>query len=235
MLELRGVHAHYGVSHVVQGIDLDATAGEVIGIFGRNGVGKTTLVKTIAGWLKPSAGQIRLGNVRIDGRSPYAVCHAGVGLVPEDRRIFPGLTVHENLALGCLQVPRRGASANRAAIARIYERFPRLGERRRQLGTTLSGGEQQILAMARVMLGRPKVLLIDEPSEGLAPMIVAEIYAVIGEIKKDGTAILLVEQNLDQALTVCNRFVAMDRGRIVMEGRGEDAADRESLMRAIAV
>jgi branched-chain amino acid transport system ATP-binding protein len=235
MLELRGVHVHYGASHVVQGIDLQVAAGEVVGIFGRNGVGKTTLIKTVAGWLKPSAGEIRLGSVRIDGQSPYAVCHAGIGLVPEDRRIFPGLTVHENLAIGCLQVPRRGGRADRAAIAQIYDRFPRLGERQRQLGTTLSGGEQQMLAMARIMLGRPKILLIDEPSEGLAPMIVSEIYDIIAEINGAGTAILLVEQNLDQALTICNRFAAIDRGRIVLEGSADNISDRDGLMAAISV
>jgi branched-chain amino acid transport system ATP-binding protein len=235
MLELRGVHAHYGTSHIVQGIDLDAAAGEVVGIFGRNGVGKTTLIKTVAGWLKPSAGEIRLAGVPIGGQSPHAVCHAGVGLVPEDRRIFPGLTVDENLLLACLQVPSRSARASRAAVEEIYERLPRLGERRRQLGTTLSGGEQQMLAMARVMLGRPKVLLIDEPSEGLAPMIITDIYSIIAEMKSAGSAILLVEQNLVQALTVCDRFVAIDRGRIVMEGRAHDADDHDALMRAIAV
>ncbi len=235
MLELRELHTHYGTSHIVQGIDLDARAGEVVGVFGRNGVGKTTVIKTIAGWLKPSAGEIRVDRVRIDGRSPYAVCHAGVGLVPEDRRIFPGLTVDENLSLGWLQVPGRDRRASRAAVARIYERFPRLGERQRQLGTTLSGGEQQMLAMARVMLGRPKVLLIDEPSEGLAPMIVADIYAIIGEMRRSGAAILLVEQNLHQALTICDRFVAIDRGRVVLKGSAHDPADREALMKAVAV
>jgi branched-chain amino acid transport system ATP-binding protein len=234
MLELRGVHAHYGSSHIVQGIDLDAAAGEVIGIFGRNGVGKTTLIKTIAGWLKPSAGEIRLDGARIDGKSPHAVCHAGVGLVPEDRRIFPGLTVEENLSLGLLQLPGGGTKGSRS-IGQIYERFPRLGERRRQFGTTLSGGEQQMLAMARVMLGRPKILLIDEPSEGLAPMIVADVYAIIGEMQASGATILLVEQNLDQALSVCDRFIAIDRGRIVFKGRAADLGDREALMRAVAV
>jgi branched-chain amino acid transport system ATP-binding protein len=206
----------------------------VIGIFGRNGVGKTTLIKTIAGWLKPSAGGIRLDGVRIDGKSPHAVCHAGVGLVPEDRRIFPGLTVEENLSLGLLQLSDRAIRDSRS-IAQIYERFPRLGERRRQLGTTLSGGEQQMLAMARVMLGRPKILLIDEPSEGLAPMIVADVYAVIAEMQASGATILLVEQNLNQALSVCDRFIAIDRGRIVFKGSASDTGDREALMRAVAV
>ena len=235
MLELRGVHTHYGASHVVQGIDLAAEAGEIVGIFGRNGVGKTTLIKTIAGWLKPSAGEIHVAGRRIDGASPDAVCRSGVGLVPEDRRIFPGLTVEENLALGFMQAPRREAVANRLALANIYERFPRLAERRRQLGTTLSGGEQQMLAIALVIVGEPRLLLIDEPSEGLAPMIVAEIFVLIREMKAAGCTVLLVEQNIAQALAVCDRFVAMERGRIVTQGRADSEADRARLMQHIAV
>jgi len=234
-LEIRNIHAHYGASHVVQGIDLEACAGEVIGIFGRNGVGKTTLLKTIAGWLKPSAGEIRIDGARIDGASPDRVCRAGVSLVPEDRRIFPGLTVEENLALGFLQVPRRAAAGNRVALEAVYGRFPRLRERRRQLGTTLSGGEQQMLAIARAMVGEPKLMLVDEPSEGLAPMIVEEIYAVMAEMKRAGRAILLVEQNVFQALTLCDRFVAIERGQVVMTGVAGSDADRDKLLATIAV
>src|SRR5258707_7589631 len=218
MLELHNIHAHYGLSHVVQGIDLGARAGEVVGIFGRNGVGKTTLLKTIAGWLKPTEGEIRIDGKRIDGASPDGICRAGVSFVPEDRRIFPGLTVEENLALGFLQVPRRAATGNRAALDTIYRRFPRLQERRRQLGTTLSGGEQQMLAIARAIVGEPQPLLVDEPSEGLAPMIVGDNYAIIAPEKRAGRAILLVEQNVFQALTVCDRFVAIERGRVVLTG-----------------
>jgi branched-chain amino acid transport system ATP-binding protein len=235
MLEIRNIHAHYGASHVVQGIDLTARAGEVIGIFGRNGVGKTTLLKTIAGWLKPSAGEIRIDGSRIDSATPDRISRAGVSLVPEDRRIFPGLTVEENLTLGFLQVPRRAAAGNRAALDAVYGRFPRLKERRRQLGTTLSGGEQQMLAMARAMVGEPKVMLVDEPSEGLAPMIVAEIYAIMAEMKRAGRTILLVEQNVFQALTVCDRFVAIDRGQVVLIGAAGSDADRDKLLATIAV
>lgn len=235
MLDIRDLHAHYGSSHIIQGIDLAAQQGEVVGVFGRNGVGKTTLMKTIAGWIKPSAGEIRLNGDRIDGKTPDGVCHAGVGFVPEDRRIFPGLTVEENLMLGLLQVPHRSRSAQRAAIANVYARFPRLAERRRQLGTTLSGGEQQMLAVARIMVGEPKLLLIDEPSEGLAPMIVADIYAIIAGMKKVGCAILLVEQNINVALDVCDRFIAIERGCVVLTGKADVPQDREALIKCIAV
>ena len=235
MLAIADLHAHYGASHIVQGVDLMVRAGEVVGVFGRNGVGKTTLLKTIAGWLRASRGEIRFDGKRIDGAAPDRICRLGVGFVPEDRRIFPGLTVEENLTLGFMQVPRRGGAANCAALADIYRRFPRLHERRRQHGTTLSGGEQQMLAIARVLVGEPSLLLVDEPSEGLAPMMVSEIYAILTELKRAGRAILLVEQNVAQALTLCDRFVAMERGRLTLTGDARTAADCERLMAAITV
>jgi branched-chain amino acid transport system ATP-binding protein len=235
MLEIRSIHTHYGTSHVVQGIDLTVRDGEVLGIFGRNGVGKTTLLKTIAGWIRPTAGAIAFDGRRLDRLSADRIARAGVGFVPEDRRIFPGLTVEENLTLGFMQALGRSAADERDALTRIYDRFPRLRERRNQTGTTLSGGEQQMLAMARVMVGTPKLLLIDEPSEGLAPMIVADLYAIIAEMKRAGRTILLVEQNFAQALTVCDRFVVIERGRIVLDGRAEVQADRDRLLATIAV
>ena len=155
--------------------------------------------------------------------------------MPEDRRIFPGLTVEENLTLGWMQVPRRSGAANREAMDRVYRRFPQLHERRHQAGTTLSGGEQQMLAMARVMVGETRILLVDEPSEGLAPMIVAELYAILREMKEAGTAVLLVEQNIAQALTLCDRFVAMERGRLVFEGNAKQQPDCDRLLSILAV
>jgi branched-chain amino acid transport system ATP-binding protein len=235
MLTISGLHSHYGLSHVIQGIDLSAAPGEVIGIFGRNGVGKTTLLKTIAGWVKPSKGAITLSGQALMGLTPDRICLSGVGLVPEDRRIFPGLTVEENLQLGLLQVRGRGVKAERAAIDQIYDRFPRLGERRRQLGTTLSGGEQQMLAMARVLVGEPRLVLVDEPSEGLAPMIVAEVFAIVRELRERGCIVLLVEQNVHEALSVTDRFLVIERGRIVLSGDAEDDADRAKLLAALAV
>jgi branched-chain amino acid transport system ATP-binding protein len=235
MLEIKDLHTHYGASHIIQGIDLSVRDGEVMGVFGRNGVGKTTLLKTIAGWITPTRGEIEFSGRRIDELDANVIARRGVGFVPEDRRIFPGLTVEENLTLGYLQVPGRSRAEDRAALERIYGRFPRLKERRHQLGTTLSGGEQQMLAMARVMVGKPRLLLVDEPSEGLAPMIVAELYAIISEMKAAGCSILLVEQNVHQALAVCDRFVAIERGRIMHSGRADSASDRATLLEAIAV
>lgn len=235
MLEIRNLHTHFGPSHIIQGIDMSVRDGEVMGVFGRNGVGKTTLLKAIAGWVKPTEGQIEFAGSRIDGLETHVIARRGLGFVPEDRRIFPGLTVEENLTLGYLQVPGRPRTEARAALERIYRRFPRLLERRLQLGTTLSGGEQQMLAMARVMVGKPRLLLVDEPSEGLAPMIVAELYMIISEMKAAGCAILLVEQNVHQALAVCDRFVAIERGKIMQSGEARSESDCERLLTAIAV
>jgi branched-chain amino acid transport system ATP-binding protein len=235
MLSLHDVHANYGPSHIVQGIDLAAQAGEVIGIFGRNGVGKTTLLKTIAGWIKPSRGEILLGGKRIDAASPDRIARMGVSFVPEDRRIFPGLTVAENLELGLLQAPCRSAAAKRAALNRTLIRLPRLRERHSQLGTTLSGGEQQMLAMARAMVGEPRLLLVDEPSEGLAPLIVDEIYMVLAEMKRAGCAMLLVEQNVLRALALCDRFVAIERGKVVLSGHPSRQSDCDQLISVISI
>ena len=235
MLTIADLHAHYGLSHVIQGINLSAAPGEVIGIFGRNGVGKTTLLKAVAGWVKPTRGEIRLGEKCLGGLEPDRICLAGVGFVPEDRRIFPGLTVQENLELGLLQVRGRSAGAARAAIAHIYDRFPRLGERRHQLGTTLSGGEQQMLAMARVLVGNPALVLVDEPSEGLAPMIVAEVFAIIRELRDRGCIVLLVEQNVHEALSVTDRFIVIERGQVILTGDADSDANRNKLLATLAV
>ena len=235
MFRIDNLHVHYGLSHIIQGISIEAQPGEVVGIFGRNGVGKTTLMKTIAGWVGPSGGEISLDGTRLDGLEPDRICRHGVGFVPEDRRIFPGLSVEENLKLGLMQRSGRSRAEEKAEIDLIYQRMPRLAERRRQAGTTLSGGEQQMLAMARVMVGRPRLALIDEPSEGLAPMIVADIFDIIGEMKASGAIVLLVEQNINGALSVADRFYAIERGAVVLAGDAKDAGDKARLMDAIAV
>jgi branched-chain amino acid transport system ATP-binding protein len=235
MLELDQLHTHYGLSHVLQGVTLRVGAGEVVGLFGRNGVGKSTVMKTIAGWVRPSGGSIRFGGAELGGLASDRICRLGLGFVPEDRRIFPGLTVEENLRLGFMQCPGRGAAESKRVLSEIYGRFPRLYERRAQFGTTLSGGEQQMLAIARVLGGAPKLLLIDEPTEGLAPMIVDEIFAIIEGLRDTGIPVLLVEQNVYRALDVANRFYALERGQVILQGDARSAADRVRLMEAIAV
>ncbi|MCC7227056.1 MAG: ABC transporter ATP-binding protein [Burkholderiaceae bacterium] len=235
MLELRDIHTFYGLSHVLQGISLHVDRGEVLGLFGRNGVGKTTLIKAIAGWVVPSEGQYLFEGNSLLGVPSDQICRRGIGLVPEDRRIFPGLSVEENLVLGFMQTPGVGRAQQARKLEAIYQRFPRLAERRKQLGTTLSGGEQQMLAIARVLMGAPKLLLIDEPTEGLAPMIVDEIFDLIVSLRQDGVPIILVEQNVHRAIEVVTRFCVIERGKIVLEGRTGDPENREALFRQLAM
>lgn len=235
MLELRDVHTHYGLSHVLQGINLRVGAGEVIGLFGRNGVGKTTVMKTIAGWVQPTQGEIIFGARALNGIMSDQISRLGIGLVPEDRRIFPGLTVEENLRLGFMQAPGRSRAEQQRKLDEIYGRFPRLAERRRQMGTTLSGGEQQMLAFARVLTGAPKLLLIDEPTEGLAPMIVEELFGLMRGLVKEGISIVLVEQNVHAALELTNRFYLVERGRVTLEGDSADVSSRAKLIEGLSV
>ena len=234
-LELHNVHVRLGLSHVLQGVTLTIRPGETVGLFGRNGVGKTTIVKTIAGWHRPSEGSIVMNGEEIGGLTPDLITRRGVGLVPEDRRIFPGLTVEENLRLGLMQVDASGRKAALARIDEVFKRFPRLGERRHQAGTTLSGGEQQMLAMARVLIGEPRLLLIDEPTEGLAPLIVAEIFTLMQDMKKRNIAILLIEQNIRKAITLCDRHYAIERGQVVLEGDSRNESEREKLIERVSV
>lgn len=235
MLELSNVHAYYGLSHVLQGISMQVRAGEVVGLFGRNGVGKTTVMKMIAGWVPVSKGEVTLNGESLSGMSSDRICRRGIGLVPEDRRIFPSLTVEENIKLGYMQCPRRSRAASNQKLAEIYERFPRLAERRLQMGTTLSGGEQQMLAIARVLAGEPKLLLIDEPTEGLAPMIVDELFLLMGGLAREGIPIVLVEQNVPRAVELATRFYVLERGMVVFEGRSDASSDRATLFERIAV
>lgn len=222
VLNVEGVYARYGLGDVLRGISLEAGQGEVVSLFGRNGVGKTTLLKTIAGWLKPHKGTIRLGGKTLSGLDPDRICHAGVGLVPEDRRIFPGLSVDENMRLGFRQTPDASAAQRLERLENAYQRFPRLRERRRQMGVTLSGGEQQMLAIARAQIADPALLILDEPSEGLAPIIVDEVRDTLAGVKKGGTSILLVEQNVAMALSLADRVVVLSQGQVQFTGTPEE-------------
>jgi len=235
ILEMKNVHVNLGLSHVLQGVNLSIKAGETVGLFGRNGVGKTTIVKTIAGWYKPNQGAIYFQGKPINEFPPNVITRLGVGLVPEDRRIFPGISVEDNLRLGLMQVAFSERKEAEGRIEKVFERFPSLGQRRKQSGTTLSGGEQQMLAMARILIGEPKLLLIDEPTEGLAPMIVSDIFKLMQELKHQGVAILLIEQNIHKAIRFCDRHYVVERGQVVLEGNSSSQSDRDSLLKQVSV
>ena len=235
ILEMHDVHVNLGLSHVLQGVNLSIDPGETVGLFGRNGVGKTTIVKTIAGWYKPSQGKILFHGQAIDALPPNEITRLGLGLVPEDRRVFPGLSVEGNLRLGLMQVQASERKAAEQRIQMVFERFPRLSERRDQSGTTLSGGEQQMLAMARVLVGNPKLLLIDEPTEGLAPMVVADIFRLMEELKSQRISILLIEQNIHKAIHLCDRHYVVERGKVVLEGNSKNIEERQELIRRVSV
>jgi branched-chain amino acid transport system ATP-binding protein len=211
MLRLNDVHTFYGKSHILHGVSLEVHTGEVVGLLGRNGVGKSTTLKTIMGLVRPSEGQITFGDRRITGIAPHHLARQGIAWVPEDRRIFRLLTVQENLRTG---LDRTGVTDARkkALLDRVFESFPRLRERRDQPGGTLSGGEQQMLAIARAMMLEPKIILLDEPTEGLMPRMVAEIFEIVGVLNREGVAILLVEQNVPLTLQAASRVYIMEKG-----------------------
>ncbi len=226
-LSLTNVHAFYGDSHILHGVSFSLQPGGVLALLGRNGAGKTTCISTIIGFLKPRDGEIRLYGEQIDGFSPERISHLGVGLVPQGRRIFPSLTVRENLIVAQQRENTTGKPWN---VERIYGLFPRLRERHAQLAGTLSGGELQMLAIGRALMGNPRVLLLDEPSEGLAPLIVAEVGRTIQRLKEDGQSIVLVEQNIQLALDVADQAVILNTGRCVFAGTAGDILKNEDLI-----
>ncbi len=218
MLRIREIRAGYGATPILFGVSLEVREGEAVALLGRNGMGKTTLMKTAMGFLRPWAGAIEFDGRSLTGLRPHEIARLGVGLVPENRRIFPGLTVRENLELGLAAVPGRTAALRRQRLDVVFQHFPRLAERLEQPGKTLSGGEQQMLAIARVMMAGARILLMDEPTQGLAPALVRHIRDMIGELKRLGVTVLLVEQNARMALNVCDRGYVMENGVIVFEG-----------------
>jgi branched-chain amino acid transport system ATP-binding protein len=227
ILEVEAVHSFYGKSHILQGVSLGLREGEIVTLLGRNGAGKTTTLRSLVG-LTPA----REGAVRIFGKAtthwpPYAIAALGIGYVPEGRRIFGNLTVEENLKV---PLERPGDWT----IPRIYQLFPRLEERRRSKGRQLSGGEQEMLAIARALLLNPRILLLDEPSQGLAPLIVQEVFRVIADMRKTGMSILLVEQNVRAAVEIADRAYVLDDGRIIYEGAAAELAKDEERVRALA-
>ena len=222
VLEVEDVHTYYGVSHVLQGVSLRVGEGEALGILGRNGMGKTTLIRSIIGFTPPRRGVVRLRGDDITRWPPYRMVAAGLALVPQGRRVFPSLTVRENL-----DVARRGGG--RWTLERVEALFPRLAERARSRAGSLSGGEQQMLAIGRALMTDPRLLLLDEPTEGLAPLLVREVGRVLGELRRAGLSILLVEQNLPLALSVVDRVHILSRGQIVHSARPDALAADEPI------
>ena len=221
MLTLTDVHTHYAKSHILHGISLEVQPGEVVGLLGRNGVGKSTTLKSIMGLVRPSQGRITFEGRDITGMPSHKVAHLGIAYVPEDRRIFKLLTVMENLRTG---LERGGLTEGRRKelLDKVYESFPVLGERKRQLGGTLSGGEQQMLAIARAMMLEPKIILLDEPTEGLMPRMVSQIRDIIARLHRDGVAILLVEQDVGLTLGASSRCYIMEKGLMRHNGPSAD-------------
>lgn len=226
LLTVNDVHAFYGKSQILHGISLEIDKGEIVALLGRNGVGKSTTLKSIMGLVPPTRGSVRFKGAELSGLKAHSICNAGVGYVPEERRVFPELTVRENLLMG---VKPNHLVDDPWTIAKIYECFPRLRERERQKGKHLSGGEQQMLTMGRTLIGNPDVLLLDEPTEGLAPALVDMVVQICRDVNGKGCSILLVEHSLDVALSLATRGYIMSKGEIVFQGSRDDLANNEEV------
>jgi branched-chain amino acid transport system ATP-binding protein len=229
LLGVTGLHAGYGATEILRGIDLAVNEREIVAVLGSNGAGKSTLNRAISGVLRPWRGAIRFAGKAIERARPSAIVARGLIQVPEGRRIFPNMTVAENLDLGCYRRARRHRAQNRE---RVYGIFPRLAERKGQRAGTLSGGEQQMLAIGRGLMGEPVLLILDEPSLGLSPLLVEELFALIKRINQEGIALLLVEQNVVQSLEVAQRAYVLDNGAIVLQGSAADVGADANLKRA---
>ena len=219
---MREVHAGYGATPILFGVSVDVREGEAVALLGKNGMGKTTLMKTAIGFLKPWRGVIEFEGRDLTRLAPHDIARLGIGLVPENRRIFPGLSVRENLELGLSAARQRGAELRRTRLDAVFQHFPRLRERIDQPAETLSGGEQQMLAIARVMMAGARLILMDEPTQGLAPAFIRHIRDMIGELKRLGVTVLLIEQNARVALSVCDRGYIMEKGVIVFEASARE-------------
>lgn len=230
MLKIENLHIKYGAIHAVKGIDMEVNEGEIVTLIGANGAGKTSILKALSGLVKPSEGTITYDGKVLNKKSAQDIMKVGISHVPEGRRIFADMTVLENLELGAYQ--RKDKDGIKKDLQAVYERFPILKDRSKQAAGTLSGGEQQMLAMGRALMANPKILLLDEPSMGLAPILVKEIFSIIKDINAKGTTILLVEQNARMALSVATRAYVMETGKIVMSGTGQELADSEEIQKA---
>ena len=230
MLEVRDLEVYYGVIKAIKGISFDVNEGEIIALIGANGAGKTTILHTVTGLITPKHGSITCAGHNLLKPPAHKIVSLGMAHVPEGRRVFAQLSVLENLKLGAYT--RRDAGEIADSLKMVYERFPRLEERKNQLAGTLSGGEQQMLAMGRALMSRPKIILMDEPSMGLSPILVSEIFNIIEDISKAGTTVLLVEQNAKKALAIADRAYVLETGNITLEGDAHELADNDSVKKA---
>ncbi len=224
MLELQDIHTYYTESYILQGVSLHVEKGEAVALLGRNGVGKTTTIRSIVGFTPPRRGQVLLDNKPIQKLKSNQISHLGVGLVPQGRRIFPNLTVRENLTVAARHNDKGGWT-----LDEVYRYFPRLRERLNNMGNQLSGGEQMMLAIGRALMTNPQLLLLDEPSEGLAPMVLHEIAEIVTQLRGRGLSILLVEQNIKMALGIASRVYVMNKGKIVWEGPSTELWENETI------
>ena len=230
MLEIKDIHVYYGAIHAIKGVSLTVRQGEIVTLIGSNGAGKSTTLRTVSGLLKPKEGDILFEGESIAGRPAQSIVKLGISQVPEGRRIFANMTVMENLELGAFT--RDDSDGIEADMKMVFERFPRLLERKEQAAGTLSGGEQQMLAMGRALMSRPRLLLLDEPSMGLAPLLIREIFNIIVDINKTGTTVLLVEQNANMALSIAHRAYVLETGRIALSGDAKQLAASEDVRKA---
>jgi branched-chain amino acid transport system ATP-binding protein len=230
MLKVKDLNVYYGVIHAIKGISFDVHKGEIVTLIGANGAGKTTILQSLSGMLQPKTGEISYNGINLQSIDPHKIISKGIAHVPEGRRVFSEMTVQENLELGAFS--RSDKSEIEESFANVYRKFPRLYERRKQLSGTLSGGEQQMLAIGRALMGKPDLLLMDEPSMGLAPILVQEIFNIIQEINEMGTTVLLVEQNAHMALSIANRAYVLETGKIIMEGDAKELLGNEDVRKA---
>ncbi|MDY6017730.1 MAG: ABC transporter ATP-binding protein [Oscillospiraceae bacterium] len=229
MLKVNDINVYYGSIHAIKGVSFEVKQGEIVTLIGANGAGKSTILKTVSGLLRSKTGSIDFLDKNISTVAPHKIVERGLAHVPEGRRIFLQMSVEENLEMGAYTRGGKGVSED---LAKVYEQFPRLKERRKQTAGTLSGGEQQMLAMGRALMSRPQLLMLDEPSMGLAPILVEQIFEIIKSLHKDGTTILLVEQNAQMALSVADRAYVLETGKITLSGTGEELAQSDEIRKA---
>ena len=230
MLEIKDLQVYYGVIQAIKGISFEVNEGEIIALIGANGAGKTTILHTISGLISAKTGSVKFMDKELTKTAPHKIVQMGMAHVPEGRRIFQELSVYENLKLGAFT--RKDKTEIEQSIQMVYERLPRLEERKKQIAGTLSGGEQQMLAMGRALMSKPKIILMDEPSMGLSPLLVSEIFDIIKSINESGTTVLLVEQNAKKALSIANRAYVLETGNIVLEGSAKDLMNDDSIKKA---